>query len=138
MAYKINENCNGCTLCARNCPVDAINGVVKEKHEIIEKRCVECGVCGNVCAQGAITDSRGVVCVKLPKEQWKKPVVNEERCTACAMCVDVCGANCLSISYPKFKGDFDLFSELTNPKACVSCAMCKDICPVKAITMEVQ
>ncbi len=139
MSYKIIENCIGCTMCAKNCPVDAINGTLKEKHVINEKRCVECGVCGNVCPKEAVTNAQGEVCVKVPKDKWKKPVVNEERCTACAMCVDVCGVNCLSISYPKYPGDFNLFAEMTKPDACVSCSMCKDICPVKAITMaEVQ
>ncbi len=139
MSYKINDNCVGCTLCAKSCPVEAITGVLKEKHEINEKRCIECGVCGNICSKEAIANADGVICVKLPKAQWKKPVVNETRCTGCAMCVNVCGANSLTISYPKFQGDLKLFAELTKPETCVSCSMCKEICPVKAITMmEVQ
>lgn len=48
------ELCKGCTKCARNCPVGAINGAVKVKHEIDPAKCVNCGYCVSQCMFGAI------------------------------------------------------------------------------------
>ena len=58
-AYKITEDCVGCTLCAKNCPVNAISGEAKGKHEIDPDKCVRCGVCGRLCAKGAILTDTG-------------------------------------------------------------------------------
>jgi NADH-quinone oxidoreductase subunit F len=53
--YKVNpELCKGCTLCARNCPVDAIDGSVKQPHIINTDKCIKCGKCYNSCKFGAI------------------------------------------------------------------------------------
>ncbi|MBT7310387.1 4Fe-4S binding protein, partial [bacterium] len=50
----IEENCTGCTLCAKNCPVDAIEGKAKEIHFIDQDICVKCGKCITSCSFNAI------------------------------------------------------------------------------------
>lgn len=53
--YKIIEDkCKGCTLCARNCPVNAIEGSVKVPHKIDITKCIKCGKCYSSCKFGAI------------------------------------------------------------------------------------
>jgi NADH:ubiquinone oxidoreductase subunit F (NADH-binding)/(2Fe-2S) ferredoxin/NAD-dependent dihydropyrimidine dehydrogenase PreA subunit len=48
------EKCNGCTLCARNCPVDSISGEKKHAHLIDTSQCIRCGACRSTCNFGAV------------------------------------------------------------------------------------
>ena len=55
LRFKILEDkCKGCTLCARNCPADAISGTVRNPHVIDPAKCIKCGVCMQNCKFGAI------------------------------------------------------------------------------------
>lgn len=49
------DKCKGCTACARNCPVGAINGTVKMPHEINQELCIKCGTCVDKCKFNAIS-----------------------------------------------------------------------------------
>jgi NADH-quinone oxidoreductase subunit F len=55
LTYEINEqNCTGCTVCAKNCPVDAIRGERKQVHMIDQELCIRCGICYTKCKFEAI------------------------------------------------------------------------------------
>lgn len=57
LTYEIDkDSCKMCSLCARQCPAEAITGVVgKEPYEIHQTKCIKCGNCVNACRFNAIT-----------------------------------------------------------------------------------
>ncbi len=50
----IPDACTGCTICAINCPTNAIDGAKKEIHFIRQDDCINCGSCFTKCNFGAI------------------------------------------------------------------------------------
>jgi len=55
ITYKVLDDvCNGCGLCRIKCPVQAVEGVKKEAHLILQEKCIKCGVCFDSCKFAAI------------------------------------------------------------------------------------
>jgi len=55
ISYEIQPDvCTGCTVCARNCPTNAISGERRQPHKIDPDICVRCGICMQVCNFNAI------------------------------------------------------------------------------------
>lgn len=52
--YEITDDCIGCTLCAQECPADAIPFTPHEKHVIDTERCIKCDGCRQVCPEDAV------------------------------------------------------------------------------------
>jgi len=54
VSYRVTDDCIGCTLCAQQCPADAIALTPYIKHRIDQQKCTRCDTCRQVCPQGAI------------------------------------------------------------------------------------
>ncbi len=51
------EKCKGCSKCARICPVQAIEGKIKEPYTVNQTKCIKCGACLESCPFAAIKEA---------------------------------------------------------------------------------
>jgi NADH-quinone oxidoreductase subunit F len=54
IAYRVNDACIGCTLCAQKCPADAIPMTPYARHTIDMAKCTRCDTCRQVCPTHAV------------------------------------------------------------------------------------
>ena len=52
MAFKINDDCISCGVCASECPVECISEGA-DKYVVDEAACISCGNCASVCPVSA-------------------------------------------------------------------------------------
>lgn len=154
MSYFINDECIGCTICAKKCPIPCIwdkesigkVAAAKELHVIDPKLCIDCGVCATYCPVDCIQDQRGVIKPKIEAKKRPIAIVNEDNCTGCEWCVDICPFNCLEMvpreGYEAW-GDIKYTSQMqkvardVRTKDCVGCKLCEEVCIQKdAITIQ--
>ena len=54
IAYRITDDCIGCTLCAQHCPADAIAMTPYTKHIVDSNKCTRCDTCRQICPVTAV------------------------------------------------------------------------------------
>ena len=133
MAFSIGETCDGCSACARRCPVSAIAGRIKEPHAIVADLCIDCGACGDVCRRNAIFDAIGQLAPRVPVDHRLRPVIDPALCNGCQLCADFCAFGCLQVAGARYQG----LAVLAVARACVSCGDCATVCSKGAITFAV-
>ena len=47
----LTEECQGCMLCLKSCPVGAITGEKNQPHSIDQSKCIKCGTCIELCSE---------------------------------------------------------------------------------------
>ena len=128
MSYYINEECIGCTICAKKCPVPCIWGdeagvfaKAQVLHIIEPGECIDCGVCASYCPVDCIHNERGVIETKVEAKHRPIAVVEEENCTGCEWCVDACPFDCIEmvIGGDDPAKEFFKVARVTRMKDCV-------------------
>ena len=67
--YILPDKCQGCMICQRNCPVEAIAGGRRLVHVIDQEKCIKCGTCLDMCPKrfDAVVKVSGQK-IEVPKE----------------------------------------------------------------------
>ncbi|HEY82631.1 MAG TPA: NADH-quinone oxidoreductase subunit NuoF [Dehalococcoidia bacterium] len=67
--YILPDKCQGCGICLRDCPAEAIAGGKRMVHVIDQDKCIKCGTCLDVCPErfGAVVKVSGEE-IEVPKE----------------------------------------------------------------------
>jgi electron transport complex protein RnfB len=126
-------DCIGCTKCIVACPTDAILGVRRQLHGVLEDDCTGCGLCLPPCPTDCIDVS--------PREDAPPPTSDIHRaalargpdvasCTDCGRCASACpaGLDPQRLAQALRALDVELANALSLAR-CTECAACDEVCP---------
>jgi len=140
------ERCNGCGLCIKVCPVEAIMlGPIKEVASgemeapliiIDETKCIACPICSAICPLNALTlefqEKPEYIKVKGSIE------IDQEKCIPCLLCEKICPRNAIKADVKiskkedlvKYKSD-EVWArgEISiDEEKCIYCGLCELLC----------
>lgn len=119
----------------RNLP--DIKELVRGEAEIDQEKCIQCGICEEMCPAQAVKMDRNELTSSKPSIA-DSVEIDESKCIYCGICKKVCPENAIKIActtcmnhediqIPEIQGDIFL-----DKDACIKCGWCQEICPVDA------
>ena len=124
VARVVEEDCIGCTLCIKACPVDAIIGSQNQMHTVIEALCTGCELCLPPCPVDCIEllEKPEVALRLVPKPESNQP------CIMCGACVPACPKH---LDPQRLFLAFDMQDKTAQAQlsSCVECTLCDQVCP---------
>ena len=137
----VSPECVRCNLCAKECPVDAIEDSTLARTAKVLNKCVKCEICAQTCPIRCIhvMESTSTVNnevefnlheVKVPHRRlrMKSIEVDPEKCDSCAKCEPFCPTKAINVP----EGE----AALIDKEYCVGCGSCTNVCPEGAIKLE--
>jgi ferredoxin len=131
MAHRILPSCTGCLACVRSCPTGAIQGDRAEPAVIDPARCIDCGACGLVCMDEAVTDPSGCLCVAGREAEGTRAWVDLGACVGCGVCASACLFDALVPTVVPFPGGARRVPVVA--RGCVACGLCELACSLTAV-----
>lgn len=148
----VSDACIYCGLCAKKCPVQAIQVDREQKKWTVNTSvCIQCGACAENCKKNAITIDKSKRNVQ-SKKSFALPIsvplskgvllVNEKMCAGCSSCVFACCLSREEVAAPhlsRIKVDNIRYEEWDNvAKPCLQCVdpQCMRYCPCDAIYVD--
>ena len=113
------EECVYCTLCAKNCPEEAIT-VDRDARTwtLDESKCVKCGTCVSKCPKK---------CLHF-EEAEEGVVFNADNCVFCTLCAKKCPVEAITV-------DRNAKTWEINRETCIKCGACVKACHKKTLSM---
>ena len=111
----------------------------KEKLQIIDPViCIDCEVCGRVCAFNAVEDGLGNLVAREKPTEWLRPVFNYQICVACNLCNMICPTGVIGAQSPQGQKRKDILPFLENSECCIGCSYCAEISRQKQLQCKIQ
>ncbi len=132
------EQCISCTLCAQNCPPQAIEVDRKKGTWTIHRfDCIQCGNCVLICPKHCLHMEQGYTSPATIKqsETYTRPKIEKKYpqasidCVYCGLCAKKCPKQAITINHQEKTWVLD-------KEDCVGCGICAQACVKKCIELK--